>query len=186
MQETSGLKAWPRRLVEALVIAGVTYVALRKWGSSSGASDDLIVSGGALVAALFLLPALEFTWHFAWAPWRDLVDEVADLKERAPTKASMRTINVRVTLRNQARKGRELLERSQAVGVYSAQSMEADAWANAVVGKLAKYVTSADAERFLDVGQEASSYQDRLRARVDVLEEIAASAPTKVDVPRDE
>jgi hypothetical protein len=71
------------------------------------------------------------------------------------------------------------LKRAAYLGQYASEAIAADRWADEVVPILAKYCSSEDAERFLDAGTDDDTFQERLKARIAVLEEIAQQAPTE-------
>ncbi|MGE0066449.1 MAG: hypothetical protein AB7T48_03760, partial [Solirubrobacterales bacterium] len=123
-------------------------------------------------------------WHYLWAPWVGLKEEVAALSASQKSQKT-KVINLRVTLRNQARSGKEILKRAAYLGQYAPEAVVAARWADEVVPILAKYCASEEAERFLDAGTDDDTFQERLKARVAVLEEIAQRAPTKKTVPED-
>jgi len=183
-QETPGLRAWKRRLGEAVLVAAATYIGLRFWGSRDGSTDQIVVAAVALPVSFLLLPLLEFGWHYLWAPWRQLKEEVKALKV-AGEDDGVRTkiVNVRITLRNHARAGQDLLKQSRHLGPYALQAQAASSWTDDVVRVLAKYCTSEAAEEFLDAADNDGSFQEQMKDRIKKLEEIAAKSPTSLKVP---
>lgn len=181
-QETPGLQAWKRRLGEAGIVAVATYIGLRLWGSEDGSTDQVIVAAVALPVSFLLLPLLSLGWHYLWAPWSQLKEEVAMLREAKEKGAETpsKTVNVRLTLRNQARVGRDLLKKSAHLGPYALQANAATAWTDDVVPVLAKYCGSDSAEAFLDAGDPDETFQKQLASRIEKLEEIAADSPTNL------
>lgn len=182
-RHSRGFKAWKREAVLAVVTLPFAYGALEALGSEAGATDQLISAGAVAIAVLIAFPLLELGWNYAWAETRLLRDEVGSLREAVeqsldekPSKPSprvkTRTVNVRVTVMNHARRGREVLDGAQLTS-YPVAVTEAQIWANTVVGVLSKYVGSEAAEGFLQASNETglSALPDQLEFLENLIEQ---------------
>jgi len=79
--DTRGFRNWRREAVLAIVVAPLSFLALKLWGTNEGAGavDELVVILVAVAVTLLLAPAAELGWSYARAPFRLLQDDVEAL-----------------------------------------------------------------------------------------------------------
>jgi hypothetical protein len=78
---------WRRELATILIGGPVVYLALSRWGSPSGVSDQLITTLVLVAVLALLLPTLEFIWNLVTAPRRALEARVAALERGSDSDA---------------------------------------------------------------------------------------------------
>jgi hypothetical protein len=105
-EHTKSLGTLWREIVAGLVAIPCVYVALRIESSNQSAMDQVIAIAIAVVAVVVLLPALEFAWNWALAPYRLRIEE---LETRGQSSTSPRE-QFEDMIRELMKEGNEILD----------------------------------------------------------------------------
>lgn len=150
------------------IIAGAV-AAVASAGETITAQIAVPIVGGA-VALLFAFGVV-FAVQLVAAPIRQR-DELRRAWSR-PEPQPVQPVNVELTLRNERRKGGDLLNSFVgALGHTTADELAVEEWTEGLVDLLSEHLDADAAKRFIEATKHVSRFSDQLDARLRALDEI--------------
>jgi hypothetical protein len=172
--------AWQRAKVEAagvyrtttFQLGGTLLAAIFSALALIAQEGQPITTQGAILVlaaavAIILSVVIVFACQLAAAPVR----QRTELRQawHAP---EVKTVNVRLTLRNLHRKGGELTRRGTSMGISRRDEMKMEEWADGVVDFLVAHIPEDLAQTFIVAGVSEAGAGRRLQAQLKALQQI--------------
>jgi hypothetical protein len=163
---------WPgfrwQDLVVGVVGLALAVAGLVLFGRPGGAVTEVLIVGGAAILAAILYPLGQLVWAWLQAPMRLLTEDVIAIRERVEAMPVTSApagppFNMRLSLLNSIRLGKELRQRARGGGMTQKAHEE---WVTPVVQLLHEHAEQEDAELFL----QQRSLAEQLQALERLLE----------------